>query len=57
MNLVCCKCEKPYEYEFGTDPEVIIKTLDLGDGNVVHRIRCPHCGLEHFVMWMKIGKW
>jgi len=55
MRVVCCKCGNTYEYEHGTG--VIKRTIDLGEGNVVDVIECPHCGLRHYVGWFKWAPW
>jgi len=52
MKVVCCDCGKTYEYEYGT--EVLRERIDLKDGNIADRIKCPHCGLEHLVIWVKV---
>lgn len=51
MKVICCRCGKPYEYEHGVG--VIKKTVDLGEGNAVDIIECPHCGLQHTIVWTK----
>ena len=52
MKVTCCDCGKSYLY-----PEECVKeTIDLKDGNVADRIKCPHCGLEHLVVWVKVRR-
>jgi len=53
MKVVCCECGNLYEYEY--DKGTILRTIDIGFGNIMHIIQCPHCGLRHTVYWSKYG--
>jgi len=54
LKLVCCDCGK--EYEVNINPEVNFKPIptltDIGR-NLLGKIKCPNCGLEHFLMIIK----
>lgn len=51
MKVTCCRCGETYDYEYGSI--CMQKTIELGEGNIVDIIKCPHCGLSHFVIWIK----
>ena len=54
MKLICCDCVK--EYEVNINPPVnftAIATVQPIGRNLFGRIRCPHCGLEHFLLIIK----
>jgi len=55
MKVICCKCGK--EYEYNGYPPTTLRVIDFFEGNIAEIIRCPYCGLEHTVLWMKRGTW
>jgi len=53
MKLVCCDCGKGYEVEW-TPPKNIKRYIDLGYKSAGAIIECPHCGLKHYLLIIKL---
>ncbi len=57
MRLVCCECGKEYEVDVNPPKnfEAIVTMQDIGR-NLFGITRCPHCGLEHFLLLIKLKR-
>jgi len=57
MKLRCCDCDKEYEVELypPKNLEAVPTMKDIGR-NLIAIIRCPHCGLEHFLFIVKLKR-
>ena len=49
MIVKCCDCGKTYDFETN-----IYAPTQLPDGNFLEKLKCPHCGLEHQIIWVKV---
>ena len=51
MKVTCCTCGKTYDFEAN-----VYQVIQLPDNNCLERLKCPYCGLEHQVIWVKVPK-